>query len=357
MSGSKKERRWLRAGLLTLGPLAVLAAGAYYYAVSGRYVTTENAYVKFDIVEVSADVSGRVVEVAVADNQKVRAGQLLFRLDPEPFAIELARAEAQMAAVRNKIQALRAAYREARLELKEAGESIAFLQREYRRQKRLREKGVASAARFDKARYELVTARQRERAVRERTNAILAQLGGKADRPFEQHALYLQAKARRDRARLDLKHASVYAPVAGVVSNVRLQPGEYVTAAKPVFSLISDMTPWIEANLKETELTYVRVGQKATVVVSTYPDLVWQARVTSISPATGAEYALLPPQNATGNWVKVVQRVPVRLAVETAGARPPLRSGMTVTVSIDTGRERDLVGWARSAIARVRSEE
>jgi len=352
MSGKARSSRFVRTILFTIGPIGLLAVGGYYYAAAGRYVTTENAFVKFDILEISADVSGRVVTVDVAENERVEEGQILFRIDPEPFAIELSSAEAEMAAVRNKIEALRAEYRRAQLELDEAGQSIRYLLREYERQKRLRAKGVASAAKFDEAEFNLVTARQREQAVHERANMILAEIGGNIESPVEDHPLFRQAMARRDRARLDLRDASVQAPSAGIVSNVRMQTGEYVTAATPVFSLIRATAPWIEANLKETQLTYVRTGLAATVVVSTYPDLVWQARVESISPATGAEYALLPPQNATGNWVKVVQRVPVRLLIERSPSHPPLRSGMTATVSIDTQRESGLIGWMRSALAR-----
>ena len=351
MATEKGNRRLLRAVLFTLGPVVVLATGGYFYAVSGRYVATENAYVKFDIIEVSADVSGRAVEVAVGDNQRVRRGDLLFRIDPEPFAIELARAEAEMAAVRNEVASLRAGYRQAALELKEAMESISFLQREFGRQKRLRAKGVASASKYDEAQYKLITARQRVEAVRERGNTILAELGGDIDASPDTHPLYLQVVATRDRARLDLEDTTVRASADGVVSNVRLQAGEHVEAAAPIFTLIRGSDPWIEVNLKETQLTYVRVGQPATLVLSTYPDIVWHARVESISPATGAEYALLPPQNATGNWVKVVQRIPVRLDIEQQPGRPPLRAGMTAEVSIDTGRETSFAGWLRSALA------
>ncbi len=351
MAAEKGRRRVLRAVLFTLGPVVVLAVGGYFYATSGRYVTTENAYVKFDILEISAGVEGRVVEVAVADNQTVKRGDPLFRIDPESFAIELARTEAEMAQARNTVTSLKVSYRHALLELREASESIAYLERALNRQKRLRAKGVASASKFDEAQYNLVTARQRVEAVRERANTILAEFGGDVDAPVEVHPLFQQAVAKRDRARIDFEDTVVRAPATGTVSNVRLQVGEYVESAKPVFSLIRGSGAWIEVNLKETQLTHVRVGLPATLVLSAYPDLVWHARVDSISPATGAEYALLPPQNATGNWVKVVQRIPLRLAVEQPPGRPPLRAGMTADVSIDTGRETSFAGWMRSALA------
>lgn len=351
MATERGNKRFLRAVLFTLGPVIVLATGGYFYALSGRYISTENAYIKFDIIEISADVSGRAVEVGVGNNQRVRHGDLMFRIDPAPFIIELARAEANMAAVRNKVASLRAGYRQAKLELKEAMESISFLKRELGRQKRLRAKGVASASKYDEAQYKLITARQRVEAVRERGNTILAELGGDIDASPDMHPLYLQAVATRDRAELDLEDTTVRASADGVVSNVRLQVGEHIEAATPIFSLIRGSGPWIEVNLKETQLTYIRVGQPATLVLSAYPEIVWHAKVESISPATGAEYALLPPQNATGNWVKVVQRIPVRLAIEQQPGRPPLRAGMTAEVSIDTGRETSFAGWMRSALA------
>ena len=168
--------------------------------------------------------------------------------------------------------------------------------------------------------------------------------------------MYREKQSLRDAARLDLERTVVRAPVGGIVSNVKLQAGEYVNSGKPVFSIIARQQPWVEANLKETELTHIHVGQKATVVVDAYPDLVWQAEVQSISPATGAEFAVLPPQNATGNWVKVVQRLPVRLQLQERPGAPPLRAGMTVSASIDTVRERHLLTVIKESWARTRSD-
>ena len=214
-------------------------------------------------------------------------------------------------------------------------------------------RGVGTEEKHDAARHEFESARQRVAMIRERAEKVLASLGGQVDLEPRRHPRYLRTKAERDRTALDLERAAVLAPAAGVVSNMKLQPGEYVEAGSPVFSVIESEPVWIEANLKETQLTHVREGQPATVVVDAYPDRTWRAAVTSISPATGAEFALLPPQNATGNWVKVVQRVPVHLAIsgaEGAGA-PRLRAGMTVSVSIDTGHERDLGAVVRRALA------
>ncbi len=344
-------RRLLRGFLLLLVPPAALGVAAYVYVTGGRYVVTENAYVKADIVAVSADVSGRVIWVGIGDNQAVEKGQPLFQIDPVPFEIAVAEAEAEMAMVRSQIASFRADYRLALAELAEADERVRFLELQYERQERLRAKGVGTEEKYDRAHHDLATARQRVRAIGERIHKVLASLGGDAEIPVRRHARYLRAKAKRDKAALDLEDAAVLAPSAGVISNMKLQVGEYVGAGTPIFSLIEAATVWVQANLKETQLTHVTEGQTATVVLDAYPDRVLAARIESISPATGAEFALLPPQNASGNWVKVVQRVPVRLAIEPGAATPPLRAGMTATVSIDTERQRDVRALVRAALA------
>ncbi len=346
-------RRLLRAVLLVLVPLGVAAAGLYLYATGGRYVVTENAYVKANLIAVSADVSGRVVWVGIADNQSIAPGEPLFQIDPQPFEIALAGAEAELAVVLTELESLKADYREAQAAMAEARERVRFLELQYERQKRLMARGVGTEEKHDAARHELESAGQRVTMMAEHAEKVLASLGGKADAEPRRHPRYLRTKAERDRTALDLERAAVLAPAAGVVSNMKLQPGEYVESGSPIFSIIELEPVWIEANLKETQLTHVREGQPATVVVDAYPDRTWRATVISISPATGAEFALLPPQNATGNWVKVVQRVPVHLAIsgaEGAGA-PRLRAGMTVSVSIDTGHERDLGAVVRRALA------
>jgi len=344
-------RRLLRALLLVLVPLGAAGAGLYAYATGGRYVVTENAYVKANLVAVSADVSGRVVWVGVADNQSVAEGEPLFQIDPVPFEIALAGAEAQLAVVRTELESLKADYREAQAAMAEAAEGARFLELQYERQKQLRARGVGTEAKFDTAQHKLESARQRAAMIGERAAKVLASLGGVADLKPRRHPRYLRIKAERDQAVLDLERAQVLAPAAGVVSNMKLQPGEYVEAGAPVFSVIEAAPLWIEANLKETQLTHVRVGQPATLVVDAYPDVTWGAEVASISPATGAEFALLPPQNATGNWVKVVQRVPVHLVIAESAGAPRLRAGMTVRVSIDSGRERDLGALVQQALA------
>jgi len=331
-----------RLVLLIVVPLVVVAVGLAVYARGGRHMETDNAYVKANIVALSADVAGPVIDVGVRDHEQVDAGRLLFRVDPAPFQVEVERAEAQMAVVRTEIESLRADYRVAMAEAKEVEARIRFLRRQVERQAQLKERGMTREEQYDEARLNLESARQRLDAVNERAARIVASLGGEIDRPLEQHPRYQQAKAARDAAQLDLARTRVIAPSAGVVSNMKLQPGEHVAKGVPVFSLIEHGPLWVEANFKETQLTHMREGQAATIVADAYPEHEWRATVRTISPATGAEFAVLPPQNATGNWVKIVQRVPVQLGIVLAPGDPPLRAGMTVTVRVDTGHARGL---------------
>jgi membrane fusion protein (multidrug efflux system) len=350
MSAVARMRKLVRAVLLLGVPVAALAAGLYYYAEGGGRAETDNAYVKAHLIAVSAEVAGRVVEVAVADNQETQAGQLLFRIDPAPFEVAVARADAQLANVRTEVETLRAEHRVALAEAAEAEERIRFLGVQLERQRRLRERGMVREEVYDEARYNLDAARARLVSVRERVARVLAGLGGDPRLPSARHPRVLEAQAERDATALELARTRVHAPVTGTVSNLRLQPGEHVARGTPVFSLVQSGPRWIEANFKETQLTDMRVGQPARVVADAFPGVTWRARVSAIAPATGAEFALLPPQNATGNWVKVVQRVPVHLAIEQPDQAPELRAGMTVSVSVETGEKRgmpDLLGFLR----------
>jgi len=351
VTGPRIGRKAARALLLVGVPLIVVAVSLYLYAVGGRHVETDNAYVKAHIVAVSAEVAGRVAEVAVRDNQAVAQGQLLFRIDAVPFEMALARASAQLASARTEVETLRAEYRVALADAAEAEERIRFLGLQLERQRRLKEQGMVRDEAYDEARHNLEAARAHLSALQERAARGLAGLGGDAKLPAERHPRVREAQAAHDTAALELERTRILAPAAGIVSNLKLQPGMSVARGVAAFSLIQAGEPWIEANFKETQLAGMRVGQVAKVVADAYPGVEWRARVSAIAPATGAEFALLPPQHATGNWTKVVQRVPVLFAIEPGGRepsevaaadRPALRAGMTVSVSIDTGRSRGL---------------
>ena len=334
--------RAVRVVLLVVLPLIAVLGGLYIYSTGGQGVETDNAYVKANIVAISSAVTGRVIETLVQDNQQVEAGAVLFRLDPEPYQIAVTGARAQMDVVRSDVQQLRAEYRATLQEAAEGRERIEFLTRQFERQERLKEKGMTRGDTYDEAHHNLEAARRRLDSIREKTNRVLAGLSGDPNLPAERLPRYAEARAAYDASMLVLSRALIKAPVAGVVSNMKLRAGEFVEKGAPIFSLIESGPLWIEANYKETQLTHMAVGQQAVVVADAYPDHEWPAAVDTIAPATGAEFSVLPPQNATGNWVKVVQRIPVRIRVEQPPGQPQLRAGMTVSVTVDTGRPRGL---------------
>jgi membrane fusion protein (multidrug efflux system) len=350
----KRVRRiLLRVVLMVVIPVIALWIAVEAYLSGGRYVTADNAYVKADIVNIGSEVDGRVVRVFVNDYDHVESSQLLFEIDPEPFGIAIAAAEAEMAAVAQEIEALRALYRQGEAEIRAAEEDVRYLNGEFERQKELVAQGAGTQSKLDEAAHELAAAQRDLAVLREQNAVVLADLGGAVDAPIEDQPKYRAAEVMREEAALKLSRTLVTAPMNGTLSQVLLEVGEYIEAGDPVFALVATGEPWIEVNLKEVDLTHVTVGQTATVVVDAYPDVVWSAVVDAISPATGAEFALLPPQNSTGNWVKVVQRVPVRLRLEQGYDTSLLRSGMTVTVSIDTGQERTFDGVMDGVLADV----
>jgi len=355
-SGGRWRRISPRRILLALGPVVVLIGASYYYVTSGRYVTTDNAYIKSDKILISAVVSGQVVSVAARSDKVVSAGELLFQIDPEPHRLKIARAEARLNTIRQEISGYAAAYRQKLAELKVADEDVVYYRRQLGRQSDLASEGIVADTKLDEARHRLRLAEKKIVAARADMTRVLSKLGGDPNLPAEKHPEFREAMVELEQARFDLKRASVYAPVGGVLTNVELQVGEFVEAGRPVFGLLAREPLWIEANLKETDLTYVTPGQPATIRVDAFPDREWRAVVSSLSPATGAEFALLPPQNASGNWVKVVQRVPVRLVLRDRQQHPALRAGMSVHVEIDTGRQRSFSFVVRSALAWVRDD-
>jgi len=338
-----RRRRTLRRLLLALGPIIVLGGAAFAYTTGGRYVSTDNAYVHAGKVTIATDVSGIVANVAVRESQTVKEGQLLFTLDQEPFRIALAGAEANLGTVRNQLATLKATYGQKLAQIEQARTDVAFYESNFHRQQDLLKRGVAAQATYDQAKRDVDAARERVQMAQNDAAATLAQLGGDAAAPVEQNAAFLAAQAQVDKARRDLSRTTVTAPMAGIVTNVdALQVGEYLPAGQAAFSLVATSDVWIDANPKESDLAHLKSGDPAVVTVDAYPGREWKATVASLSPATGGEFSVLPPQNATGNWVKVVQRVPVRLSVQLPEDAPPLRTGMSANVEIDTGHQRHL---------------
>jgi membrane fusion protein, multidrug efflux system len=334
-------RQRLRVPLMLAGPILVLLAAGYWYLTGGRYVSTDDAYVQAARVAISTDISGRVAEIDVKDNERVNGGQLLFRLDPRPFQIAVNEAKAQLATVRFQIHAMKATYHQKRADVRAAEATSEYQDREFERQKRLLASGTASQQQFDQTRQASENGRQQLASKQQDVAVALANIGGDPDIPLEQHPMVQHAQAALDRAELNLSYTEIHAPENGIVTKVeQLQVGDYVNAGTPLFSLMSTDQVWVEANFKETELTHMRPGQEATVEVDTYPDVAFHAKVESLSPGTGLTFSLLPAENATGNWVKVVQRLPVRLSLDHFDHNAPLNAGLSATVEVDTRHRR-----------------
>jgi membrane fusion protein (multidrug efflux system) len=338
-------RQRVRLPLMLAGPIVVAVMASWWYLTSGRYVTTDDAYIQAARTMISADVNGRVLAVEVHENQRVTKGQVLYRLDPNAYQVQVNDAKAQLGVARLQVEALKATYQQKVADNKGAQETLDYAQREYDRQKKLLGSGVASQQQFDQASNSLEVARQRVASTKHDIGNVLAQLGGNPDVPVNDHPAVQRTQAVVDAKQIDLNDTVIRAPEDGIVTKVeQLQVGDYITAATPVFSLVSDRL-WVEANFKETELTYMRTGQDATVEIDTYPGVEFHAKLASLSPGTGLTFSLLPPENATGNWVKVVQRLPVRLALDNIGPDTPLHAGLSVTVEVDTHHKRPWLDW------------
>ncbi len=348
-----KKRRGGRFVLMLAVPLLLLAGGTYFWLSGGRYEETENANLRQAKVTIASEAAGRIVDVAIADNAPVKAGDVLFTIDPEPYKIALSQADSALAGARLNIGQLRAAYGQAVAQEQVAAGEVAYLKSQFDRSTDLAAKGINTKSSLDESRRDFERAEEQHRAALQGIESARAALGGDPSIVTDKHPSVLAALSSRDKAAYTLAQTTVRAPADGIVSQASsFKVGQFVTVGTPLFSVVETGDSWVEANFKETQLTNVKAGQKAEVVLDMYPGRTFQATVDSIGAGTGAEFSLLPAQNATGNWVKVTPRIPVRLKIDTDGADIRVSTGMSATVSVDTGVSRSLAGlFGHSAAA------
>lgn len=333
----------LRRILLIGVPALAVVIGLGVYLSGGRYISTDNAYIGAQKVLITPDISGKVSLVTVREGQHVNAGDELFAIDPVPFQNALTQAQAKLDSVRTDFANLKTNLGSLTKLADLAQQNVVLKQKDLERKTSLLANRSGSQADVDTSAAGVVTAELQAQYATQQKDTTLNQLLGDPNLPIEKFPAFLQAQAALDQAKRDLDHTVLRAPIGGTATQVdNIQLGRFIAAGSPILSVIDDSAPWVDANPKETDITNLRIGQKAEVSVDTFPDHTFRGTVVAVSPGTGAQFSILPPQNATGNWVKVVQRVPVRIQLDKDDANRGLRSGMSVTVDIDTGRSRSI---------------
>jgi membrane fusion protein (multidrug efflux system) len=350
-------RRYRRALLLVVLPLVAVIGGLTFYLNGGRYVTTDDAYVGAQKVLITPDISGKIEKVVVKEGQQVNEGDVLFEIDPVPFQLAVAQAKATLDQAHTTYDNLKANVKIYGDMLALAQQGVDLKQRDVDRKTALAKSNFGSQLDLDNAATALVTASAQAQFLRQQLSSSKTQLLGDPDLPLEQFPPYAQAKAALAQAERNLDHTVMRAPMAGIATQVdQIQLGRFVAAGTPVFSVIDTSKPWVDANPKESDFTYVAVGQPVTIDVDAFPNHVFKGTVGSLSPGTGAQFAILPPQNATGNFVKVVQRVPVRIYFDRNDKYVrKLKAGMSAYTTIDTGHRRSLaslLGFTSAAAAK-----
>ena len=339
-------RRYRRLLLMVVLPVVVAVAGLTLYLHGGRYVGTDDAYIGAQKVLVTPDISGKIEKVVVKEGQSVKQGDVLFEIDPVPFRLAVDEAKAQLMQAKTTYDNLVANIKIYGDMLDLAQKGVDLKQRDVERKQALVKNNYGSQLDLDNASNALVTSGSIAQYVRQQLSTAKTQLLGDTELPLEKFPAYAEAKAKLENAERNLDHAVVRAPMSGVATQVeQIQLGRFVAAGSPVFSIIDIAHPWVDANPKESDLTYVTEGQPVTLEVDAFPNHIFKGKVGSLSPGTGAQFAILPPQNATGNFVKVVQRVPVRIYFDESDKYvKKLKAGMSVYVTVDTNHRRTLAG-------------
>ena len=393
-----KEKKFKRFILLIFIPLMTIMFILGFFYSLGRYITTENAYIKAPIISIQSQIPGRVKTVFVKDNQKVKKGQKLFKIDTAKLKFDLSEQKQNLLTIKKEIDNRKSKYNEAteeiklaeeeikyyllemrraksliNVEIKLAEEKVKYHQLEFNRIKNLVNKGVGLKSKLDEEQYlyqsainnlkavklnsnfeeikhSYTSSKQKLKIINDKAKTILTTLNGDAELKFDEHPLYLKHLSKLEQISFDIEQSTIFAEQDGIIAQMNLEEGEYIDIGKVLFAIVDEKNAWLEANLKETELTNIKVNQSAVFTPDAYPNNRWNAKVESISPATGSEFSILPPQNSSGNWVKVVQRVPVKIAIGSSiineniqnNSKKDLRVGMSVSVTIDTKYKRDV---------------
>jgi membrane fusion protein, multidrug efflux system len=339
-----KPRRSLLKPVLMLGGIALVIAGSgYVWLTGGRFISTDDSYVEAAEVNATTDVSGIVADVMVHEGEPVKTGQVLFRLGERHFQIAVSGAKAKLAETALNFASMKEDYQRMLKDVDTASAKVAEDQSDFGRYAALIHSGGVTRAEYDDAKYKLDADQADLAALQETAKTQLARLGGDINLPVEQFPDYQNAASDLAEAQRQLDHTVVHAPYDGIVTNVEsLQRGQYLTAASPAFGIVSTDDVWVTAQFKETQLTHMRTGQPVTIEVDAYPGDKWTGVVDSIAPASGSQFSLLPAENSSGNWVKVVQRIPVRIRITSGPKDVSLAAGMSTEVSVDSGHERHL---------------
>ena len=393
-----KEKKFKRFILLIFIPLMTIMFTLGFFYSLGRYITTENAYIKAPIISIQSQIPGRVKTVFVKDNQQVKKGQKLFKIDTAKLKLDLSEQKQNLLTIKKEIDNRKSKYNEAteeiklaeeeikyyllemrraksliNVEIKLAEEKVKYHQLEFNRIKNLVNKGVGLKSKLDEEQYlyqsainnlkavklnsnfeeikhSYTSSKQKLKIINDKAKTILTTLNGDAELKFDEHPLYLKHLTKLEQISFDIEQSTIFAEQDGIIAQMNLEEGEYIDIGKVLFAIVDEKNAWLEANLKETELTNIKVNQSAVFTPDAYPNNSWNAKVESISPATGSEFSILPPQNSSGNWVKVVQRVPVKIAIGSSiineniqnNSKKDLRVGMSVSVTIDTKYKRDV---------------